>query len=155
MMNKLKAIFLGVSILTIIGCQNQAKENRNPNERLNVVGHYVSEGYKNRDKGYDWIAVSVSETTNNKLEIKIRSRADKKKPTCTLDAIAEKVNQNTFQTPIEGKAILFQFSDTEMSISTNKNEDTELLNFYCSGGGSLKGIYKKIDGMLDQTQLDK
>jgi len=124
-------------------------------EELNVLGSYVSDYYSKRSEGYDWIAISVTEKESDHLNISIRSRADKKKPTCTFDAIAKKVGDNVYQTQIDGKSILFEFTDAQISIATEKDEDQGLLYFYCSGGTSIAGTYLKINEPIDQNQIDK
>ena len=143
-----------------IGCKNETKKIEEVStteitEELNVLGNYVSEDYSKRSEGYDWVAVSVTETANNQLKISVRSRADKKEPTCTFDAVATKVDDDTFQTQINGKSILFEFTNTQISITTEKVEDEGLLYFYCSGGASIAGSYFKINEPLDQNQIDK
>ena len=143
-----------------IGCKNETKKIKEVStskttEEINVQGNYVSEAYSKRSEGYDWVAVLVTKTENNQLNISIRSRADKKKPTCTFDAIARKVDNKTYQTQINGKSILFEFTNAQISITTEKEEDKDLLYFYCSGGASIAGSYMKMDELLDQSQIDK
>lgn len=120
-----------------------------------VTGNYVSSEYEKRNEGYDWVSVAVKPAINNQLKIVVRSRADKKKPTCTFDALAKKANDSTYKADINGKTVVFSFKNKQISIATANKEDSGLLNFYCSGGGSLAGSYHKIDGDLDQTQIDK
>ena len=152
--------YLIVMVLFLaIGCKNETKKMEEVStpkaaEELNVLGDYVSEDYSKRSEGYDWVAVSVTETENNQLNISVRSRADKKEPTCTFDAVAEKVDDKAYQTQIDGKTILFEFSNGKINITTKKEEDEGLLHFYCSGGASIRGTYLKINEALDQTQID-
>ena len=143
-----------------IGCKNDTKKIKEVSTSettgvLSVLGNYVSEDYSKRNEGYDWVAVLVTETENNKLNISIRSRADKKKPTCTFDAVTKKVDDKTYQTQIDGKSILFEFTNTQINITTEKEEDEGLLYFYCSGGASIAGSYLKMNEPLDQSQIDK
>jgi hypothetical protein len=156
---KLSYLIVIVLFLTI-GCKTETKKVEEVSkteftEELNVSGSYVSDGYSKRSEGYDWIAVLVTETESNKLNISIRSRVDKKKPTCTFDAVAKKVDANTYQTQIDGKSILFEFTNAQISIATEKEEDEGLLYFYCSGGASIAGTYQKINEQIDQNQIDK
>ncbi|WP_104735791.1 PliI family lysozyme inhibitor of I-type lysozyme [Hanstruepera ponticola] len=142
------------------GCKNETKKIEEVSkteftEALNVLGSYVSDGYSKRSEGYDWIAISVTETENNQLNISVRSRADKKKPTCTFDAVAYKVDDKLYQTQIDGKSILFEFTNAQITISTEKEDDESLLYFYCSGGASIAGTYQKINEPIDQNQIDK
>ena len=92
-------------LFLVVGCKNETKKieevsSTEATKELNIIGNYVSEEYSNRNEGYDWLAVSVTERENNQLNISVRSRADKKKPTCKFDAIARKVDDKTYQTQI-------------------------------------------------------
>ena len=149
-----------IILFLTIGCKNETKKIKEVStsettEVLNVLGNYVSEDYSKRREGYDWIAVLVTETENNQLNITVRSRADKKKPTCTFDEVAKKVDDKAYQTQIDGKSILFEFTNAQISITTEKEEDEGLLYFYCSGGASIAGTYLKINEPIDQSQIDK
>ena len=161
MKNIFKTSYLLVIVLFLaIGCKDETKKTEKVStpeatEELNVSGNYVSEDYSKRSEGYDWVAVLVTETESNNLNISIRSRADKKKPTCTFDAVAKKVDDKTYQTQIDGKSILFEFTNAQISITNQKEEDEGLLYFYCSGGASIGGTYLKINEPIDQKQIDK
>lgn len=151
---------IAIILFLTIGCKNETKKiEEDPKteftEELTVLGSYVSDEYSKRIEGYDWVAVSVTETKNNHLNISVRSRADKKKPSCTFDAVAKKVYNNVYQTQIDGKSILFQFTNTEISITTEKEDDEGLLYFYCSGGESIARKYQKINEPIDQSQIDQ
>ncbi|OZV68000.1 PliI family lysozyme inhibitor of I-type lysozyme [Winogradskyella aurantia] len=142
-----------------IGCKNEAKKiedvpTTEVTETTTPMGNYVSEDYSKRSEGYDWIAVSVAETENHQLNISVRSRGDKKEPTCTFDAVAKKVDDNTYQTQINGKTILFKFTPTQIRITAENEQDEGLLYFYCSGGASIAGSYLKLNEPLDQSQID-
>lgn len=160
-MNKLKPLYFVVVVLSIlIGCKNNAKESKKnllPETRndLSIYGNYVSKDYSKRDEGYDWVSVKVTEARNNQLIISIRSRADKKRPSCTFDAVAKKIDEQTYKTEINGKIILFRFTNGEINIATEKEIDLGLLYFYCSGGASIGGNYLKTHEPLDQSQIDK
>ena len=154
---------LGMAFLAIVSCKKEAKK-ANTQETTkqetvatitDVTGNYVSSEYEKRNEGYDWVSVAVRPAANNNIKIAVRSRADKKKPTCTFDALAEKTNDSTYTADINGKTVVFSFKNKQISIATANKEDNGLLNFYCSGGGSLAGSYHKIEGNLDQTQIDK
>lgn len=153
---------LGMAFLALVSCKNETKKTDTQETTqeavtttLSVTGNYVSSEYEKRDEGYDWVSVAVKAAKDEQLKIAVRSRADKKKPTCTFDALAKKVNDSTYTATAEGKTILFSFKDNQISITTQNESDSNILNFYCSGGGSLAGSYQKIEGDLDQTQIDK
>ncbi len=145
-------------LITIISCgdSNHTKTEIPLTAREFVfTGNYTDDGYTKRQEGYDWVAVAITANTDSSWHVAIRSRADKKKPTCRFDADLVKINKETLSTTIDGKKILFHFTDTSLSIVTEKEEDVNLLNFYCSGGASLAGNYHKISEALDTMQIDK
>ena len=158
MVNIIKKIALFVLIaLTVMGGKNGIKAMQSSipfKTTINVVGNYVSSEYEKRNIGWDWVAVSVTQITDSTIHISVRSRADKKKPTCTFDTDAIRRNNTTFKSEIDSKNILFTFKDNIISITTEKEADQGILYYYCSGGGSLKCDYKKIEGSLDKEQID-
>ncbi len=90
-------------------------------------GTYVSESYEKRNEGYDWIAVNVSKGGIDKLNISVRSRADKKKPTCSFNVIASKVNENTYKAYENNVDIVFSFQEDYISIYTENKENNDVL----------------------------
>jgi len=54
----------------------------------------------------------------------------------------------------DGKEILFVFTPSTISITTANEADKSILNYFCSGGGSLEGTYIKINEPLDEKQID-
>ncbi|WP_321516272.1 hypothetical protein [Marinifilum fragile] len=161
MTNQLKFfILILTTILTSLSCKNETQKKNQTTQTKNtesvaITGNYVSDGYVNRKHGSDWVSVAVTKLDNDKLNISVRSRADIKKPTCTFDATAQKVDDKTYETQIDGKSVLFLFLKDELSISTKNEADKDLLYFYCSGGASIAGTYQRIDEKLDETQIDK
>ena len=161
-----------LTTIVLIACKNKAKSSKEteakealevvevdtPNETKTIsdrYGNYVSVDYDKRNEGYDWVSVAVTDAGNNQLNIKGRSRADKKKPTCTFDATVQKWNDSTYTTTIQDKKVLFTFNTNTISIATENEEDSNLLYFYCAGGASLAGAYTKIDEPVDQSQVDQ
>ena len=161
MKNDFNNFYLMMMVLFLaIGCKNKTEKTKEFStlksvEVLAILGNYVSEGYSKRSEGYDWVVVTVTETENNQLNISVRSRADKKKPTCTFDAVAKRVDDQVYQTQIDGKTILVEFTRGKISITTKQVEDEGILYFYCSGGATLGGTYLKIKEILDQSELGK
>jgi len=159
-MNKLKPFHLIVMVLyLVIGCKNETQENekvstRENTEDIEVFGNYVSDHYSKKSEGYDWVSVAVTEAENNQLNISVRSRADKKKPTCTFDSKAYKRNENTYESLYDGKKIVFHFTEKDITISTENQEDSNMLYFFCNGGATLTGKYQKINDQLDTQQID-
>jgi hypothetical protein len=121
---------------------------------LDPTGSYVTAEYAERKKGYDWVSVNIEAIGVDKIGIKIRSRADIKKPTCTLDAEADKVGAGIFQAKLPNGTILFKFNAKGLAISPKSENDVAALYFYCSGGATLAGDYHKTEEKLDTAQLN-
>lgn len=118
-------------------------------------GNYVSDGYSSKDDGADWVAVTVKPIDDYHVKVSIRSRADKKRASCTYDGISMVNTPNTLKVFENKLTILLQFNNGQLTIATDPESDNDKLSFYCSGGGSLVGNYSKIEGNLDQQQIDK
>ncbi len=115
-----------------------------------VVGDYASEGYDKRTQGYDWIGVMVRANGVDRIDIKVRSRNDIKKPSCRFDGTATLMGQDNahgviFQTTANDSVTFLQFKDGKLTID---NEDKYALNYFCSGGATLAGDYQKLSGAL-------
>jgi hypothetical protein len=161
---KIKGIvFFGILLLNLPAC-NPKSESQSVEETVaeikpksltkNYLGNYVSDSYDKRDEGFDWVAVTISQEQEDQIQIKVRSRADKKRPTCTFDATAYPMDESTFQASINGETILFSFNENSIKIKGGSENSEGVLAFYCSGGGSLAGTYQKIDEPLDSSQID-
>lgn len=163
----MKSIFFSVILfLTFISCHSNADKKESETTADNTIitatpvsadrsGNYVSADYANRAKGFDWVAIVIKNISGDSVAISVRSRADKKKPTCTFDAVAHKQNDSTYLAVAQGKNILFTFNNNELVIATENTADSGVLNYFCSGGGSLSGSYTKINEPLDESQIDK
>ena len=119
------------------------------------ASNYVSESYLKKDMGYDWVSVSLKDIDAHNAKISIKSRADRKKPTCTFDDVVSKSSNNEYISYKEGKKIIFTLKDDTLSIKGENVEDENILFYFCSGGGSLKGEYKRLYEPLDKKQIDK
>lgn len=119
----------------------------------NVAGSYVSQDYAARAKGYDWISVSILHTGKEEISIRIRSRADKKKPTCSLDAKATKTDEGVYKTMLEKGAVVYTFHNQVLTISPEQGTPEGALNYYCSGGAGIAGTYMRIEGAPDTIQM--
>lgn len=111
-----------------------------------VSADYATAGYDKRAQGYDWVGVMVRAESDRQIDIKVRSRSDIKKPTCHFDGKATLVGQDTahgtiFQTKVNDSIAFFQFKDDTLIIDS---PDKYALNYFCLGGGSLAGEYKKL-----------
>jgi len=111
-----------------------------------VSADYATADYDKRVQGYDWVGVMVRADGDRQIDIKVRSRSDIKKPTCHFDGKATLMGQDTahgmiFQSTVNGSTAFFQFKDDKLIIDST---DKYALNYFCSGGGSLAGEYKKL-----------
>ena len=159
-----KIILIALLCVSIIACKQNSKntdkhqDNNVTEQKIDInstiYGNYVDDSYVKRAEGYDWVAVSVRESGSNYITISVRSRADKKKPTCTFDTKAFKKNENVYEAVHDGKKIIFDFTANSLTISSEHQENASTLNFFCSGGATIAGIYKKITEALDFQQLD-
>jgi len=111
-----------------------------------VSADYATADYDKRAQGYDWVGVIVRADGDRQIDIKVRSRSDIKKPTCHFDGKATLMGQDTahgmiFQSKVNDSTTFFQFKDDTLIIDS---PDKYALNYFCSGGGSLAGEYKKL-----------
>lgn len=157
--------FLTLSLLMICSCKQVNKsvsEQENSTAPTEVPatkntaysGNYVDDSYDKKNEGYDWVAVIVNRIDDNSISISVRSRADKKRPTCTFDTKAYKKNEGAFEAVYDGKNIEFHFLNDSLTIAPEHPEEGRVLSFFCSGGASFAGTYRKIDDELDKEQLD-
>ena len=172
-MKKNSALILGVfTLLLLINCKNSGEQKKvvksqqkeelavkpqevKQNSPSEFAGNYVSDKYGSRSEGYDWVGVKVIGLTKDQLEIKVRSRADKKRPTCTFDSKIYRKEDNIFTGTVDGKSFLVKFEDETLSIEPEKTGDEAALYFYCSGGATIAGTYERIEGELDPEQVDQ
>ncbi|MDB4584922.1 PliI family lysozyme inhibitor of I-type lysozyme, partial [Draconibacterium sp.] len=121
-----------------------------------LEGNYVTSDYAKRNEGYDWVAASITQWNDSVVHISIRSRADKKKPTCTFDANAVKQDSTgLFKAMVDGNSILFLFARDKLTIKADTENANSNLNYFCSGGASIEGVYSKLEEPLDTAQIDK
>lgn len=116
-------------------------------------GNYVTADYEKRNKGYDWVGVNIEQIDKLTIQIRVRSRSDQKKPTCTLDAVAKKVMEGTYKAQLTGGVVLFEFANERLTIKPQREKDIPALQFYCSGGASLADVYVKTNAPLDTGKV--
>ncbi|MDX1332878.1 MAG: hypothetical protein R3252_07605, partial [Robiginitalea sp.] len=167
-MKKTALFSIALTILLGAGCKGEKKETEateitaEPETPAVVAqtsesshtGTYADESYAKRSEGYDWVGVRVTEAGDGRLWISVRSRADKKKPTCTFDGNVYKVSENTYETVLEGKTAVFEFTGDALTIRPKTEADAQALYFRCSGGATMAGTYSRIEGDLDPEQVD-
>lgn len=151
-------LFLLLLIIVVTGCKPQKSQKNitveNPVKPV-FEGDYVSELYDQRNEGYDWVAARIIQWNDSMVHISIHSHADKKKPTCTFDATAVRLaKSDTFKTRVEGFKVMFVITTDSLSIFSEQDDLNANLNYFCSGGASLEGVYSKISKPLDTAQID-
>ena len=129
-------------------------ENRAQKLKSGFTGNYVSEDYFKRSEGYDWMVLTVNMVNKKLAEINIMSRSDIKKPTCTFYSKAVVISKDSLAAEYDGSLIIFAFTDSSVFVNTNSDQNTSILNYFCSGGGSIGGEYIKLKEELDSSQLN-
>lgn len=119
----------------------------------NTVGDYVNAGYADREKGHDWVSVSLSESQPDQIAISVRARGDLKKPTCTFDGYAQKTSPNTYHMTVNKQPITLTLTPTQLRITPQSREGESVLAYFCSGGATFAGSYDKLNGPLDRSQI--
>lgn len=148
---KLKNILLIFTFLFLLtSCSSKNKSLEYSNNSL----VFVTKSYMKKQEGYDWTSVKFEKLDKNQTRVIIRSRADKKRPTCTFDGIAYKKSKNKYISYTANANIVFIIKNNKLNITTEKNSNENSLYFYCSGGATLKAEYIKYNKKLDLTQLD-
>lgn len=160
--NNISLLILLVIVL-LTGCSDKRTEQSNEEPTTpatvdhmilsGISGDYVDDFYSKRSEGYDWVAVSVSPLKKTEAWIQIRSRSDRKEPTCTFEGIGVIKDEATLEVDLQGKKILFLFDGDSLRITTENKSDLDFLMYFCSGGGSIAGTYTKLDEPFDESQI--
>ncbi|MFP5146340.1 hypothetical protein ACJEEI_07300 [Bacteroides uniformis] len=151
MMRRISHYLLMVIAVTIGACNTKGTSYKEKTPILIYVGNYVTDGYVQRNEGYDWSVVSINQETDSTAHISVRSRADIKKESCSFNATAAlSTTGDTLISKYENANIYFVVSSDTLIISS---DTPNLLYFFCSGGGSLAGEYLKLHENLDIGQL--
>jgi len=157
-MNKLLHVGLVLgSAAFLFACKPQTPlaEEAPPPPPTGIAGTYVSDGYAQRAEGYDWVGVTVTQLPDESIALSVRSRADRKKPTCLYDTHAFMAGDNVYTTVEDGKSIRIQLVGDTLTIATENPADEGALAFFCSGGATVAGRYVRIPEALDPAQVDQ
>ena len=106
---------------------------------------FASEGYATKEEGSDWVKINLKSTAPDQVSILVTSREDIKKPTCSLETVATKLDEHTYQAILQEAQVNFSIQDGKLTIDTVKKSDRSVLSYYCSGGGSLQGSYTSVE----------
>lgn len=170
----MKNLYVFVFILTLSACNSTSQESESttlsaikPTITIaHFTGDYVTESYAKRKEGYDWMAVTISDNGNQTANIRVRSTIAKKKPSCTFEANAVLLNDSTLTyvapritggkdaTLPDSTTMFFIKKGNDLEISTKDFNNRFDLMYYCSGGGSLMGLYT-VAADLDESELSK
>lgn len=150
--------FLLVLIISSINSCTSDSENKVPEKKIEIIevkspfiGTFVSEGYQKKSTGTDWVSVTITQIHKRLYHVEVRSRADIKKPTCTLTTDAQLTEKGELFTSQYDLDLGFRISGDKLLIYSPSNKD---LNYFCSGGATLAGKYKRISGKLSAKQVD-
>jgi len=153
-----KKYLTGLSYLILLGCVNNSSNNDKIAEKQKMLdwsGYFADDSYNRRSEGYDWKGVITSQINDSTVHVSVRSRADKKRATCTFDVDASIVNDSTLTASIEGLSVYFIMNATSFIIRTQSAADEDRLSNFCSGGASIAGQYQRQHEPLDEQQVDK
>ena len=130
------------------GSGSQSSQTKSMND---YEGDCVTTDYARRGEGYDWSVVSIRATSDTSADVRVRSRADRKKPTCTFQSPARLSSTGDTLVVTYGDQQIYLTAEADtLSISA---QDETLLHYFCSGGATLAGDYVKLHEPLDETQL--
>lgn len=154
-MKKIIFTFLGlVMIASVPSCKQSKPESQSAmkvDSGISIFGDYATSDYEKRSEGYDFVAVTITQLNDSMATVAVRSRSDKKKPTCRFDATGKLIGNDSILVRQDGELIYFTLkSDTLQVTSANPNG----LYYYCSGGASLNQDYIKLSVPLDRTLID-
>ncbi|WP_430406645.1 hypothetical protein [Fluviicola sp.] len=116
------------------------------------IGTFVSEGYQKKSTGADWVSVTITQIRERLFHIEVRSRANIKKPTCSLTSDAQLTEEGELFTSQYNLDLGFRISGDKLLIYSPSNRD---LNYFCSGGATLAGKYKRTSEKLPEKQVDQ
>ena len=130
------------------GSGSQSSQTKSMND---YEGDFVTTDYARRGEGYDWSVVSIRATSDTSADVRVRSRADRKKSTCAFQSPARLSSTGDTLVVTYGDQQIYLTAEADtLSISA---QDETLLHYFCSGGATLAGDYVKLHEPLDETQL--
>ena len=134
-----------------VSCNTKVEKSESQLPVKTYTGDYVSDGYAQRDEGYDWSVVSIEQSGDSTFNISVRSRADIKKESCSFNAAAVlSATGDTLISRYDDANIYFTVSADTLTISS---DTPSILYFFCSGGATLAGEYVRLHEKLETRQL--
>jgi len=117
------------------------------------IGYYATEDYARRSEGYDWVAVDIEKIDNQSAYVKVRSRGDRKNPTCTFDGVGTPVDGTTLEVQVDGHPLRFTRAGNALTAAVTAENDRYLLSYFCSGGATMEGPFVQISEPMDAAQV--
>ena len=137
----------GLLLCALASCGTNSQKEKKENV---FIGDYVTEEYAQRSEGHDWTAVSIRALTDTTAEVRIRSRIDIKKPTCSFEGVGTlSADGDTLKVADDDGFLFLTLQGDTLSFDA---DDQSLLYYHCSGGGSLREAYVKLKEPLDESQ---
>lgn len=154
-MKKKSCLLILIAMIgSLSSCKQTSNENKvetTPDSEVTIFGDYATSEYNQRKEGYDFVTVSVTQLNDSMATIAVRSRADKKNPTCRFDALGKLIGKDTVLVRKDGESIYFTLHADTLNVSASNPYS---LNYYCSGGASLDQDYIRLKAPLDRALLD-
>ena len=151
---KLKILVVTIVASLFFACNQPGESSEEQINLATYEGVYVSEGYDQRSEGYDWVTVSIQILSDSSAHVAVRSRADRKKATCTFDSDALWTGKGKLVIPFEDKQFIFSLLADTLKISGADEKSVNMLYYFCSGGASLEGNYVRQSSPLEEDQLN-
>lgn len=142
-----KNLLFLVLVLSVFACSAPSKTSKVGD----ALRHYVTSDYAQRGEGYDWTVVSLRSFDKDSAEVRIRSRADRKRPSRSFSGKGRyNASLDTITVYYKNTPIFFALRGDTLRVSS---PDEVALRYFCSGGASLAGDYILLTEDLDSTQL--
>ncbi len=138
-----KLILLSI-ITSAIACSS-VEENEQELSSNRIYGEYANADFQQRNEGYDYVAIRIDSLNEYYALMNISARKDKKQPSCELQVIARLADTGLEFESVDNNIIQITATPSGISIQPKNEEASNDLNFYCSGGATIKGEYKSTN----------
>ena len=159
-MKRLLYSALPLLVFAAMACTSGTKQMESENsesaiteEEASFIGDFVTEGYFDREKGFDWTVVRIFMDNQGSIKSEISSRSDLKRPSCTWKTDLEIKNPSTLEAQWMDDSFLFEVIGDSLFIKGSDEKSDESLYFFCNGGASLKNSYVRLEESFDSTQI--
>lgn len=154
MPNITQSLFLSLCTGLMLIAPVMGEEGLPPGELIaSFVGEYVSYGYSQRSDGYDFVTISIEPASEVSAYIRVRSRADRRRPTCSYDGMAWVGENGVLEAQSLESKFLLSLTDGFLTIEPSVEGNEVGLAYCCSGGATLADRYERVSGGLDQALI--